>query len=119
MIKVKINDMIYEADVSGLMNDRDWDNRESKSIKLKMSHDEAISTFSNGASWFVLVDVNSFVVDEYGNQTDEMILKTEEYNNSDYCIAGDVVDHRDGTVTVKMGKLTELEEAYEILLGGI
>ena len=28
-------------------------------------------------------------------------------------IAGDIVDHRDGTLSIKMGRLTELEEAYE------
>ena len=28
---------------------------------------------------------------------------------SEYCIAGEVVDHRDGTCTVLMGKMTEIE----------
>lgn len=28
---------------------------------------------------------------------------------SEFCLAGDIVDHRDGTVTVYMGKPTELE----------
>lgn len=28
---------------------------------------------------------------------------------SDYCVAGEVVDHRDGTCTVLMGRLTEIE----------
>ena len=30
----------------------------------------------------------------------------------------EVTDHRDGRITAKMGKLTPLEEAYEIMLGG-
>jgi hypothetical protein len=42
-----------------------------------------------------------------------------EFDNSEYNIAGDLTDHRDGTITAKMGKLTDLEEAYEIMLGGI
>lgn len=40
------------------------------------------------------------------------------YDNSDYCVAGDITDHRDGTVTVKMGRLTALEETLELIYGG-
>ena len=35
----------------------------------------------------------------------------QEWDNSDYCVAGPITDHRDGTLTVKMGKYTQLEEA--------
>ena len=41
-----------------------------------------------------------------------------EFDNSDFCVAGDVTDHRDGTVTVKMGKLTALEETLLMIYGG-
>ena len=33
-------------------------------------------------------------------------------------LAADVTDHRDGTCSIKMGKLTELEETLALLLGG-
>ena len=33
----------------------------------------------------------------------------EEYDNSDYSIADDIIDHRDGFVTVKMGIVTAEE----------
>ena len=42
---------------------------------------------------------------------------------SDYCVAGDVVDTRDGNVTVYMGRKTEVEklreqvEVLDVLLG--
>lgn len=41
----------------------------------------------------------------------EMVEMTEVVSKdlSEYCIAGEVVDHRDGTCTVLMGKMTELE----------
>ena len=42
----------------------------------------------------------------------------DEYDNSDFNIAGDVTDHRDGTMSIKMGKATDLEDAYELLYGG-
>ena len=45
-------------------------------------------------------------------------MKETEFDNSEFCIAGDLTDHRDGTITAKMGKLTDLEEAYEIMFGG-
>lgn len=35
----------------------------------------------------------------------------QEWDNADYCVAGPITDHRDGTLTVKMGKYTQLEEA--------
>ena len=38
-----------------------------------------------------------------------MTPRVEEYDNSDCCLAGDVTDHRDGTITVKMGKPTAAE----------
>ena len=41
-----------------------------------------------------------------------------EWDNSAYSLSGDITDHRDGTVTIKMGKPTDLEDAYEMLLGG-
>lgn len=37
----------------------------------------------------------------------------EDYDQSDYCLAGPITDNRDGTVTVVMGKKTELEELRE------
>lgn len=118
MIKVKVNGAIYEADVNGLMTDRTWDNRESKSILLEMRHEDALSVFSDGVTWSILMDIETPVIDENGELTGEVTVTTEEYDNSEFCIAGDVTDHRNGFVTVKMGKLTDLEEAYEILLGG-
>ena len=40
------------------------------------------------------------------------VTKLEEYDNSEYSIAGDIIDHRNGKVTIKMGKST----AEELLL---
>mgnify|MGYP003289964792 CR=1 FL=1 len=36
----------------------------------------------------------------------EEVVITEEFDNSDFCVAGDVTDHRDGTVTVKLANGT-------------
>jgi hypothetical protein len=42
----------------------------------------------------------------------------EIYDNSDYCIVGDIISHRDGTTTVKMGKPTA-EELLNMIVEGL
>ena len=49
----------------------------------------------------------------------ETTEQVQEWDNSDYCVAGPITDNRDGTITAKMGKktasdlLAELEAAYD------
>ena len=137
MIYIKINDTLYPSTVSGKMIDREWDNRESKSITLEMDYATASALFVDGLVWSIF-QRDEFVIEEPVYQFDEngntvldkngepIQIKVEsrtevqenEWDNSEYTLAGDIIDHRDGTITVKMGKLTELEEAYEMLLGG-
>ena len=130
MIYIKINSTLYPATVSGIVADKDWDNRDTKSITLEMDHATANELFINGATWSIVYeqDVPVYQTNENGEAVlDEHAQpvqigtekQTTEYDNSDYNLAGDITDHRDGTITVKMGALTELEEAYEIMLGGI
>ena len=102
MTYVKINGAVYPAHIDGAMEDLLWDKRSSKSITLEMDYATANAMFVNGLKWSII-------------SADEPEI---EWDNSEYCVAGDLIDHRDGTITAKMGKLTELEEAYEIMLGG-
>lgn len=118
MIFIKINNNLYPATVSGKVADKDWDNRESKSITLEMDYTTAIGLFVDGLKWSIVQQEEKPVFDENGEQTGTEIKETE-FDNSEFNVAGDLTDHRDGTVTVKMGKLTDLEEAYEIMLGGL
>lgn len=111
MIYVKIGDTQYPAVVNGNMRDTNWDDRQSKSITLEMDYLTASGLFVDGLVWSIVM-VNQEEVDG------EVIDVVEEYDNSEYNIAGDLTDHRDGTITAKMGKLTDLESAYEIILGG-
>lgn len=127
MTYIKINENLYPATVSGKVADKDWDNRASKEITLEMDYATAIGLFVDGLAWSIVqqtevpayqVDENGeAVLDENGEQTGTETRDTE-FDNSEYSLAGDITDHRDGTITVKMGKLTELEQAYEIMLGG-
>lgn len=118
MTFIKINETLYPATISGRVQDNDWDNRESKAITLEMDYETAKSLFVDGAAWSIVQQNEVPVFDEEGNQTGTEMQETE-FDNSEYSLAGDITDHRDGTVTVKMGKLTDLEMAYEIMLGGM
>ena len=109
MLYVKIWDNLYPAlSINGKIVDAEWDGRSSKAVTLEMLHGDAVETFSDGAAWSIVQDV----------EDDGGVIRQEEWDNSDYSVAGDVTDHRDGTVTVKMGRPTDLEEAYELLYGG-
>lgn len=129
MTYVKVGEVLYPAVVNGSLRDPEWDERASKSITLEMTHADACNLFVNGLKWSIVQEnVRQIIqfdeegkikVDDAGNHVVVEETTAEEVDNSEYNLAGDITDHRDGTITVKMGKLTELEEAYEIMLGGI
>ena len=111
MIKIKIGNQEHEATVSGVSTDGKWGNRASKSITLAMDYATAAATFADDVPWSILYQPSDY----YDPETQQMVTPpVEEYDNSDYCILGDITVHRDGTVTVKMGKPTG-EELYNIL----
>lgn len=74
---------------------------------------------------YAMDDEGNLIKDEDGNliKIQEPVMVDEEiitdYDNSDFCLRGDIVVHSNGTVSVKMGKLTDLEQAYELLYGGM
>lgn len=121
---VKINDIKYPAMITGRLNDGDWNNRASKAITIEMIYEDALNTFVNDIQWSIVQDVEKRVEkhDENGdvmiNENKEVIFETviveEFYDNSEYCLAGDIIDHRNGTVTVKMGKPTAEEQLMEM-----
>ena len=108
---IKIKGQQYDASVLGRKIDHEWGNRESKSITLPMDYATAMATFVDDVPWSILYQGPDY----YDPETQQMVTPpVEEYDNSDYCILGDITVHRDGTVTVKMGKPTG-EELYNIL----
>lgn len=104
---IKVEKTLYFAQINGMLKNPDWDDRDTKEITLEMSYTKALEIFVDGLSWSIVVE----------NDTDGVTEPVrEEYDNSEYSLAGDITDHRDGTVTVIMGKPTELELAMELLL---
>ena len=113
MIYFKANNTEYPASIAGKVTDRDWGGRESKAVTLEMSHAAAAQLFVDGLSWSIVQRDTVPVYDTDGNPTGATEEQVQEWDNSDYAVAGPITDNRDGTVTAKMGKKTELELARE------
>ena len=127
MIYFKTNNTEYPADIAGKVTDRDWDGRESKAVTLEMTHAAAVQLFVDGLSWSIVQRDTVPVYGTDGKPTGETEEQVQEWDNSDFCVAGPITDNRDGTITAKMGKKTEVEllretsadaeQAAKILLG--
>lgn len=111
MTYIKINDTLYPAFISGRVSDRDWDNRESKAITLEMSYADAMALFTDDLDWAIVYHADGYV----GENGETVTPEPEVYDNSEYSVAGPVTDNRNGTVTVKMGKITDSEALAELL----
>ena len=114
MTYIKINETLYPATVSGKVQDNDWDKRESKSITLEMDYETANALFVDGLTWSIVQQMEVPVFDENGEQTGTEMQETE-FDNSEYDVAGSITVHRNGTVTVKMGKYTDGEMLAELM----
>ena len=113
-IYIKVNNTEYPAAVNGVYNDRSWGDRDTKTITLTMTHDEAAQLFVDGLAWSIVQRDTVPVYDKDGNPTGETKEQVQEWDNSDYCIAGSITDNRNGTCTCKMGKKTQLETEREL-----
>ena len=111
---IKIGGQEYAAGITGTDMDTRWNYRECKTIRLEMSYETAVALFQDNVPWSIIERYETPVMDENGEPTGEIETQQNEYDNSEYCVAGDITDHRDGTVSVKMGKKTRLEKEQEL-----
>lgn len=114
MIYFKTNNTEYLASIAGKVTDRNWDGRASKSITLEMEYTTALQLFVDGLSWSIVQRDTVPVYDKDGNPTEETKEQVQEWDNSDYNVAGSITDNRNGTCTCKMGKKTQLETEQEL-----
>ena len=112
-IYIKVNNTEYPAAVSGVYNDRTWNGRDTKTITLTMEYTAASQLFVDGLSWSIVQRDTVPVYDKDGNPTGETKEQVQEWDNSDYNVAGSITDNRNGTCTCKMGKKTQLETEQE------
>ena len=106
MTYVKIDGVRYPATISGHVSDRDWGGRRSKIITLEMDYNDALALFVDNLAWYIVLQDETIIDPDTG---EEFVPKHEIYDNSSYCVAGDIIDHRNGYISVKMGEKTELE----------
>lgn len=122
-IYIKVNNTEYPAAISGANNDRAWDGRDTKTITLTMTHAEVAALLPDNTPWSIVQRDTVPKYDSDGQPTGETEEIVNEYDNSEYSLAGEITDYRDGTVSIKMGKpteaetlraqLAEIEEAYD------
>lgn len=110
-IYVKVNNTEYPATVNGNLVDRNWNGRDTKTIYLTMSYDAVVALLPDNTPWSIVQRETQDVLDEQGQPTGETKEVVNEYDNSEYSLSGAITDHRDGTVSIKMGKPTEAENA--------
>ena len=106
---LKVNGQEYPAKFISKYQDLNWDKRETQTIYLTMSHDAVAALLPSGTPWSIVQRGTVPKYDEQGKPTGETKEVVNEYDNSEYSLAGDITDHRDGTVSIKMGKPTESE----------
>ena len=86
-------------------------------IKLESTYEEVSELFQDGIQYTLISYVeNADERDENGDPIVDII----QYDKSDFSLACDIVDHRDGTLDVYMGKLTTEEELLiQLYSGGV
>lgn len=100
MANININGKTYQATITVCTADHLWGGRAVKAVTLEMTSAEAAQIWTDGATWSIV-------------SADGI-----EISQSEYAKAGTITDHRDGRVTIKMGKYTPAELA-EIAYGGV
>ena len=111
MIYIKVNSTEYPAAVNGVNNDRTWDGRDTKTVTLTMTAAEVAALLPDNTPWSIVQRDMVDKLDNDGNPTGETKEVVNEWDNSAYGLSGAITDHRDGTVSIKMGKPTEAENA--------
>lgn len=110
-IYIKVNNTEYPAIITGDHKDRTWGEREVKNICLTMTATDAAALLPDNTPWSIVQRETVDKLDNDGQPTGETEEVVNEWDNSEYSLSGAITDHRDGTVSIKMGKPTETESA--------
>lgn len=106
---IKVNNTEYPAEINGNPKDRSWGERDTKTITLTTTAAEAAALLPDNTPWSIVLRETVNKLDNDGNPTGETEEVVNEWDNSAYSLSGAITDHRDGTVSIKMGKPTESE----------
>lgn len=108
---IKVNGQEHPAACIYNYKDRNWDMRETQTVHLTMPYAQAAALLPSGSPWSIVFRETKDKLDNDGNPTGQTEEVVTEEDTSTYSLAGDITDHRDGTVSIKMGKPTETENA--------
>lgn len=106
---IKVNGQEYPATCIYNYKDRNWDMRETQTVHLTMPYAQAAALLTTGTPWSNVFREQKDALDNDGNSTGQTEEVVTEEDMSAYSLAGQITDHRDGTVSIKMGKPTESE----------
>ena len=108
---IKVGGQEYPATLIYNYKDRNWDMRETQTVHLTMPYAQAAALLPSGTPWSIVQRETVDKLDNDGQPTGETEEVVNEWDNSAYSLSGAITDHRDGTVSIKMGKPTETETA--------
>ena len=108
---IKVGGQEYPATCVYNYKDRNWDMRETQTVHLTMPYAQAAALLPSGTPWSNVFRETKDKLDNDGNPTGETEEVVTEEDMSAYSLSGVITDHRDGTVSIKMGKPTEAESA--------
>lgn len=108
---IKVNEQEYPATCIYIYKDRNWDMRESVAVHLTMPYAQAAALLPDNTPWSIVQRDTVPKYDSDGQPTGETEEVVNEWDNSAYSLSGAITDHRDDTVSIKMGKPTETESA--------
>lgn len=96
--------------------------REWKAITVTGTYEDVKAAFVDGTRYRQEWDSRRYLtpeeVDGVEHEVDEIgpyVIETHSNDLSEYCVAGDIVDTRDGNITVYMGKKTQMEIQQEAI----
>lgn len=101
---LKANNTETPCEAAEHYRDSAW-GRPTCTVTIKASAAEIADLLPNNAPWSLIERED--VLDESGMPTGQTV--DHERDMSEYSLSGDITDHRDGTVSIKMGKPTETE----------
>lgn len=103
---LKANNTETPCEAAEHYRDSAW-GRPTCTVTIKASAAEIAALLPNNAPWSLIEREDA--LDESGMLTGQTV--DHERDMSDYSLSGDITDHRDGIVSIKMGKPTEEESA--------
>lgn len=103
---LKANNTETPCEAAEHYRDSAW-GRPTCTVTIKGSAAEIAALLPSNAPWSLIERED--VLDELGAPTGQTV--DHERDMSEYSLSGDITDHRDGTVSIKMGKPTETESA--------